>query len=82
MDYLAQGTLYPDVIESKTPESKEARDKVPSQRGGLPEHMRLKLVEPLRYLFKDEAREVGLQLGLSEDIVYRSRFRGPASRFA
>ena len=78
VDYLAQGTLYPDVIESKTPESKEgARIKSHHNVGGLPEHMRLKLVEPLRYLFKDEAREVGLQLGLSEDIVYRQPFPGP-----
>ena len=78
MDYLAQGTLYPDVIESKTPESKEgARIKSHHNVGGLPEHMRLKLVEPLRYLFKDEAREVGLQVGLSEDIVYRQPFPGP-----
>src|SRR5271165_943544 len=65
--YLVQGTLYPDVIESKTPGSK-AGDKIKSHHnvGGLPEHMGLELIEPLRLLFKDEVREVGRVLGLPE----------------
>jgi len=75
-DYLAQGTLYPDVIESATSKS-AARIKTHHNVGGLPEHMRLKLIEPLRSLFKDEARKVGLALGLPEDAVYRPPFPGP-----
>lgn len=78
VDFLTQGTLYPDVIESKTSESKtSAKIKTHHNVGGLPEDMRMDLVEPLRYLFKDEVREVGLELGLSEDIVYRQPFPGP-----
>ncbi|MBC5811182.1 MAG: glutamine-hydrolyzing GMP synthase [Candidatus Eremiobacteraeota bacterium] len=76
--WLVQGTLYPDVIESKTPASK-AGHKIKSHHnvGGLPEKMHLALVEPLRALFKDEVREAGRVLGLPEAIVERQPFPGP-----
>ena len=76
--YLVQGTLYPDVIESKTPASK-AGEKIKSHHnvGGLPEKMGLSLIEPLRALFKDEVRELGRELGLPEGIVGRQPFPGP-----
>jgi GMP synthase (glutamine-hydrolysing) len=76
--YLVQGTLYPDVIESKTPASK-AGHKIKSHHnvGGLPEEMDFTLVEPLRTLFKDEVRELGRVLGLPEHIVARQPFPGP-----
>ncbi len=77
-EYLAQGTLYPDVIESRTPENKTAaRIKTHHNVGGLPQDMKLKLIEPLRYLFKDEVRDVGLALGLPQEMVYRQPFPGP-----
>ena len=76
--HLVQGTLYPDVIESKTPQSK-AGEKIKSHHnvGGLPEKMGLSLIEPLRALFKDEVRELGRALGLPESIVRRQPFPGP-----
>ena len=78
VDFLTQGTLYPDVIESASPEnSVSAHQKTHHNVGGLPEDMKLELVEPLRYLFKDEVREVGLDLGLPEEMVYRQPFPGP-----
>jgi GMP synthase (glutamine-hydrolysing) len=78
VEFLVQGTLYPDVIESKTPDSK-AGHKIKSHHnvGGLPATMALRLVEPLRSLFKDEVREVGRVLGLPGAIVDRQPFPGP-----
>ncbi|MBK9943643.1 MAG: glutamine-hydrolyzing GMP synthase [Kouleothrix sp.] len=76
--FLAQGTLYPDVIESKAPDrQKGVTIKTHHNVGGLPADMQLSLVEPLRYLFKDEVRAAGLELGLPEDWVWRHPFPGP-----
>jgi GMP synthase (glutamine-hydrolysing) len=78
VEFLVQGTLYPDVIESKTPQSKSgAKIKTHHNVGGLPEHMALRLVEPLRLLFKDEVRALGRELGLPDAIVTRQPFPGP-----
>jgi len=87
VDFLAQGTIYPDVIESAGATIKMADGSVRAGKahlikshhnvGGLPEHMKLKLVEPLRELFKDEVRKLGVELGLPSEMVYRHPFPGP-----
>jgi GMP synthase (glutamine-hydrolysing) len=78
IDFLTQGTLYPDVIESATAETKAAQKiKTHHNVGGLPADLRFQLIEPLRYLFKDEVRAVGLELGLPDAMVHRQPFPGP-----
>ncbi len=76
--FLVQGTIYPDVVESSAPDRNKAQ-KIKSHHnvGGLPEDMQFDLVEPLRYLFKDEVRAVGEALGLPEKLVWRQPFPGP-----
>jgi GMP synthase (glutamine-hydrolysing) len=78
IDFLAQGTLYPDVIESTSHDTASAAVRIKTHHNvGLPENLPFQLIEPLRYLFKDEVREVGAAIGLPEEIVWRHPFPGP-----
>ncbi|NLN49167.1 MAG: glutamine-hydrolyzing GMP synthase [Clostridiales bacterium] len=75
VDFLVQGTIYPDVVESGTDSSRLVKSH--HNVGGLPEDMQLKLIEPLRPLYKDEVRKVGLALGIPEELIWRQPFPGP-----
>jgi GMP synthase (glutamine-hydrolysing) len=76
-DFIAQGTTYPDVIESAVGHNAAVKIKTHHNVGGLPKEMTFELLEPVRYLFKDEVRQVGLALGLPEEMVFRQPFPGP-----
>src|SRR5690554_35559 len=76
-EFLAQGTIYPDVIESQSVKGPSSTIKSHHNVGGLPEDMKLQLLEPLRELFKDEVRKVGLELGIPRELVFRHPFPGP-----
>jgi len=77
VEFLAQGTIYPDVIESISVNGPSVTIKSHHNVGGLPDYMKLKVVEPLRSLFKDEVRRVGKELGLSQELLGRHPFPGP-----
>jgi len=77
VEFLAQGTLYPDVIESVSTRGPSATIKTHHNVGGLPKDLKFRLIEPLRELFKDEVRELGLKLGLPRDLLWRHPFPGP-----
>jgi GMP synthase (glutamine-hydrolysing) len=79
IDFLTQGTLYPDVIESATSDKEKSASKIKTHHnvGGLPDDLAFQLIEPLRYLFKDEVRAVGTELGLPDYMVKRQPFPGP-----
>ena len=76
-EFLAQGTLYPDLIESVSVKGPSAMIKSHHNVGGLPEKMEMKLIEPLKFLFKDEVREIGKKLGIAQDVLWRQPFPGP-----
>ena len=77
ISFLGQGTIYPDVIESVSVHGPSVTIKSHHNVGGLPDRMRMELVEPLRFLFKDEVRKVGLELGIPHDLLFRHPFPGP-----